>query len=198
MSIVNGSIQLGYKTAAWFTANPTLVLLTGQIVFRDTDKNYKVGDGVTQLSVLPFYSPSVAAGNGITITGNIISIDTSIVADKTTAQTLTNKRITVRSGTIASSATPTINTDNYDFYSITALAVAITSFTTNLTGTPNVGDGLIIAITDNGTARAITWGAKFESSGNATLPTTTVASTRMDVGFIWNDATSKWRCIGVS
>jgi hypothetical protein len=28
------------------------------------------------------------------------------------------------------------------------------------------------------------------------LPTTTVISTRLDVAFIWNEATSKWRCVG--
>ena len=70
--------------------------------------------------------------------------------------------------------------------------------TTNLTGTPVNGDTLIVSITDNGTGRAITWGAKFESSGNVTLPTTTVASTRLDVGFIWNTATSKFRCLAVA
>ena len=121
----------------------------------------------------------------------------SQVVGTTDTNTLTNKRITARSGTVASSATPTINTDNVDYYSITALAAAITSFTTNLSGTPTIGQTLWISITDNGTARAITWGASFEASTIA-LPTTTVISTRLDVAFIWNEATSKWRCVGVA
>src|SRR5690606_3666032 len=50
--------------------------------------------------------------------------------------TLTNKRVTPRTGTATSSATPTINTDNVDHYSLTAQAVDITSMTTNLSGTP--------------------------------------------------------------
>lgn len=58
------------------------------------------------------------------------------VLGTTDTQTLTNKRITKRTGTATSSATPTINTDNVDFYSLTAQAVDITSFTTNLSGTP--------------------------------------------------------------
>ena len=127
------------------------------------------------------------------------NVDNTSDATKNSATaTLTNKRINARTGTVASSATPTINTDNVDYFSITALAVAITSFTTNLSGTPNIGQTLWISITDNGTARAITWGASFESSGNVTLPTTTVISTRLDVAFIWNEATSKWRCVGVA
>ncbi len=111
----------------------------------------------------------------------------------TDTQTLTNKRVSPRTGTAASSATPTINTDNVDFYSLTAQAADITSFTTNLSGTPTEGQKLWIAIT--GTAsRAITWGATFES-GAVTLPTTTSGTTRLDVGFVWNTVTSKWRCM---
>lgn len=117
---------------------------------------------------------------------------TSVVTNAAT-QTLTNKRITKRTGTTTSSATPTINTDNVDFFSVTAQTVDITSFTTNLSGTPTDGQTLWIAITGTA-ARAITWGSSFESS-TVGLPTTTVSTNRLDVGFVWNTATSKWRCI---
>jgi hypothetical protein len=96
----------------------------------------------------------------------------------------------------ANSATPTINTDNYDIVVITSQTVAITSFTTNLTGTPVNGQKLWISITGTG-AIAITWGASFESSV-ITLPTTTVTTNRLDVGFVWNVATSKWRCVATA
>lgn len=125
------------------------------------------------------------------------SLSAASIATYAGTETLTNKRITKRAGTVASSATPTINTDNVDFYSVTALAAAITSFTTNLSGTPTEAQMLWIAITDNGTARAITWGASFEASTVA-LPTTTVISTRLDAGFVWNVATSKWRVVAVA
>lgn len=118
--------------------------------------------------------------------------DTKVSASGST--TLSNKRITRRVVTVTQSATPTINTDNTDVASITGLAQAITSFTTNLSGTPVDGDLLMIRITDNGSARAISWGASFEASTVA-LPTTTVVSTMLMVGFAWNTATSKWRCI---
>jgi hypothetical protein len=95
-----------------------------------------------------------------------------------------------------SSATPSINTDNTDQFGLTAQAVDITSFTTNLSGTPTAGQKLWIYIVGTA-ARAITWGASFESS-TATLPTTTVSTNRLDVGFVWNVATSKWRCVAVA
>lgn len=108
-------------------------------------------------------------------------------------QTLTNKRITPRVGSTTSSATPTINTDNVDIYQLTAQTADITSFTTNLSGTPTEGQKLIIEITGTA-ARAITWGSSFEASTVA-LPTTTVTTNKLSVGFMWNGVTSKWRCM---
>jgi len=123
----------------------------------------------------------------------VLAVEGVVIPSISSTNTLTNKRITKRTGTTTSSATPTINTDNVDFYSLTAQAVDITSFTTNLSGTPTDGQTLWIAITGTA-ARAITWGASFEASTVA-LPTTTVTTARLDVGFVWNAATSKWRCV---
>ena len=119
--------------------------------------------------------------------------DSKYVKQDETA-TLTNKRITPRVTSESSSATPTINTDNSDCHSITALAVDVTSMTTNLSGTPTNFQKLIIRFKDNGTARAITWGASFEAKGVA-LPTTTVISKVLTVGFIYDTVTSKWGCV---
>lgn len=95
---------------------------------------------------------------------------------------------------ITSSATPTINTDACDAVTITALAAAITSMTTNLSGTPVNFQKLLIRIKDDGTPRAITWGASYEAVGVA-LPTTTVANKRLTVGFIYDTVTAKWGCV---
>lgn len=109
-------------------------------------------------------------------------------------QTLTNKRITQRVTTITSSATPTINTDNCDDVTITALATAITSMTSNLSGTPTNFQNLRFRIKDDGTARAITWGASFAPMGVA-LPTTTVISKVLTVGFIYDTVAMVWGCV---
>lgn len=108
----------------------------------------------------------------------------------------TTTRIVERVGSTTSSATPTINTDNYDIYKLTAQAVDITSFTTNLSGTPNDGDILEIQITGTA-ARAITWGSSFVSSTVA-LPTTTVGTATLTVIFQYfttsSYGTNKWVC----
>lgn len=217
-----------FKTgdSVFVTAGSTLSSTTW--AYTGTDSPIMGTDAITYAQVAG--QGSFTGGNGITITGTSIAIDTSITVDKTTAQTLTNKtltapiistisntgtvtlptatdtlvarattdtltnkRITKRTGTTTSSATPTINTDNVDFYSLTAQTADITSFTTNLSGTPTEAQILWIAITGTA-ARAITWGSSFESS-TVTLPTTTVSTNRLDVGFVWNTVTSKFRCV---
>lgn len=168
----------------------TLVATSAQIASAVTDET---GTGALVFAT----SPTLAGTIGGTYTIGGTPTFPAAVVQLTSTQTLTNKNITARVVTTTQSATPTINTDNTDISNITALAQAITSFTTNLSGTPNPYDSLIICITDNGTARAITWGASFEASTVA-LPTTTVISTLLMVGFKWNSATSKWRCIAVA
>ncbi len=150
-----------------------------------------VADGGTGASTLT----GIVKGNGTSAFTAVTAPSGTIVGTSDT-QTLTSKRITRRTGTTTSSATPTINTDNVDFYSLTAQTADITSFTTNLSGTPTEAQTLWIAITGTA-ARAITWGASFEASTVA-LPATTVSTNRLDVAFIWNSVTSKWRCVGVA
>lgn len=126
----------------------------------------------------------------------VIAVEGVVIPSISSTNTLTNKRITKRITTEASSATPTINTDNCDIHKITALAVNITSMTTNLSGTPTDGQMLAIQITGTG-ARTITWGAGFESS-TVTLPSTTIGTNRLDALFIRNTANNTWRCIAVA
>jgi len=108
-------------------------------------------------------------------------------------QTLTNKRIQKRQVTVTQSATPTINTDNGDIFNITGLAQAITSMTTNLSGTPVTNEMIMINITDDGTARAITRGASFVSTTAATMATTTIVNKQLTEIYRWNG--SAWACM---
>lgn len=127
----------------------------------------------------------------------VLQVEGVVVPTISSTNTITNKRNTKRNPAITQSATPTINTDNTDVAHITGLAQAITSMTTNLSGTPVEGDQLRIDFTDDGTARAITWGASF-AAGASALPTTTVISTRLDTIFYWNTVTTKWICMATT
>jgi len=82
-------------------------------------------------------------------------------------------------------------------YKLTAQTNDITSFTTNLSGTPADGDILEIQITGTA-ARAITWGSSFVST-TVTLPTTTTTTVTLTVIFQYYTTSSygnnKWHCV---
>lgn len=193
--VLHGNAAGNASFSAVSLANDVSGVLTGTNGGTGANNGANVITVSGNLTTTGSFNTTLATGFTGTIT---MPNATSTLATLALTETFTNKRITKRTGTTSSSATPTINTDNVDFYSITALSAAITSFTTNLSGTPTEAQTLWIAITDNGTARAIAWGASFEASGTVALPTTTVLGVRLDVGFVWNTVTSKWRCVAVS
>lgn len=123
--------------------------------------------------------------------------NTSNATERATTRTLSNARVNLRTNTTTSSATPAINTDTTDEFTITALAANITSMTSSLTGTPVNGDELMIRFNDNGTARTITWGTSFVSSGVATLLATTVISKTHYVLLRYDSTAAKWVCMAV-
>ena len=125
----------------------------------------------------------------------VLAVEGVVIPSISSTNTLTNKRITAREQTEASSATPTPTSDSADIYTLTALAANATFAAP--TGTPTQGQKLIIRILDNGTARTLGWNAIYVSRG-ATLPTTTVISKYLYVGLIYNSTASKWDCVAVS
>ena len=83
-------------------------------------------------------------------------------------------------------------------YEVTALAVTATIAIP--TGTAIDGQKLIIRIKDNGTAQTLSWvttAGGYRAQG-VTLPTTTVASTPLYVGCIYNSQDSYWDVVAVS
>ena len=96
---------------------------------------------------------------------------------------------------IASSATPTPNSDTTTYYTITALAAGATFGAP--TGSPVNGQRLFIRIKDNGTARTLAWNAAYRAIG-IVLPTTTVISKTLYVGCVYNSTDSKWDVLAVA
>lgn len=150
-----------------------------------------------------FAARVVATGAEVnTGTDNAKYVSPKAIADSsiptgTSTTTFTNKRIQKRVVPVTQHATPTYNTDNGDIFYISGLAQAITSMTTNLTGTPVADEMIEFEFIDDGTARAITWGASFAATTVA-LPITTVISTLLRVLFQRNKANTVWDCVAVS
>jgi len=142
-------------------------------------------------------SPTITTPTGIVKEDvGLGNVDNTSDATKNSATaTLTNKRITMRVQSVTSSATVTPNADNDDCVKITAQAAALTL--ANPSGTATSMQPMTIRIKDNGTARAITYGANYRAIG-ITLPTTTVISKTIYLGMMYNSDDTKWDVVGYS
>ncbi len=126
------------------------------------------------------------------LSAGVLGLEGVAIPTVSSTSTLTNKRITKRVGTTASSSTPTPDADANDQYNVTALAANATFGAP--TGTPTDGQRLIIRVKDNGTARTLAFNAIYRAIG-ITLPTTTVISKTIYLGCIYNSADTKWDVI---
>lgn len=129
-----------------------------------------------------------------------IVVDTGsdeILRWQTPASFITNLDLAVKTPsvqTVASTATLTPVETN-DLVVVTAQAASLSI--ANPTGTWVQGQGLVIRIKDNGTARAISWGTNYRAIGT-TLPTTTTINKTKYIGIIYNSTDAKWDVVSVA
>jgi len=112
-SDANTSGEFKTGDSVFVTAGSTLSSTTW--AYTGIDSPNFTSDAITYAQVAG--QGSFSGGNGITITGTSIAIDTSITVDKTTVQTLTNKTLT----------SPTLTTPTIGVASATSLATSAAS-----------------------------------------------------------------------
>ena len=119
---------------------------------------------------------------------------TDTLVGKATTDTLTNKRIQKRvdSQTTTDTITPEIST--YDIFRRTAQAHALV-INNHSSSTPADGEMMLFDIVSDATPRAITYGDKYVAKAGVALPSTTVASKRLMMLFIWCADISKWNLL---
>lgn len=116
----------------------------------------------------------------------------------TSTTTVTNKRNVPRVLPLTGAQpNPTYNTDNLDVLSFTTLTGTITNMSTNMTGTPNPFEQLVVNFNSAGAVPITSWGANYESGAGLTLPTITVAGQEGNYFFQRNTANTKWRLMGI-
>lgn len=177
----------------------TVEILNGTIINEDVKSDAAIA--LSKMAALTASEIAISDASGFVVSAAVATypslaelIHVKGVTSAIQTQMNTKMPIDPRVSAEASSATPTIDTDAVEHHSITALGLAITSMTTNLSGTPVNFQKLIIRFLDDGTNRAITWGADFQAMGVA-LPTTTTASKVLTVGFIYDSVDSKWGAV---
>jgi hypothetical protein len=112
-------------------------------------------------------------------------------------QGVTGISATTRVQSVTDAATVTPAADTNDAVDVTALAQGVTF--ANPSGSPVNFQKIIIRVKDNGTARSIAWGTNY-TAGGIPLPSTTVISKILNLGFIYNTANSlnKWQLIAIA
>lgn len=126
------------------------------------------------------------------VSAGVISVEGVTIPTISSTSTITNKRIEPRIVSAASYTTDTgtsLDVSTTDIFVITAQAGALLFNSPG--GTPVQGQALVIRIKDNATARALTWNAVFRAMGTA-LPSTTVASKTLYLGFFYNSTDTKF------
>lgn len=186
---ITGSAQ-SFATSGGVITNDAVVSIDG---FGQT------GTNATMTNAHGLYIPTQAAAGTVTNmyaltvaapTGGgtkNLAINASGLSELGTVQ---NTRINPRVNTITSSATPTPAGDTTDEFTVTAQAAGATFAAP--TGTPVEGQKLMIRIKDNGSAQTLAWNAIYRAGTDVALPTTTVISKTMYLGFVYNATDSKW------
>lgn len=214
MAVVT-AIQLRRGTAAqWTSANP--VLSAGEQGWESDTNKVKIGNGSTAWASLPYAITgangtvtSITAGTGlsggtITTTGTI-AIDTSVTADLSTAQTLTNKTLTTPTIT-QGQATPTFSANAYTLVAGDAGKLLLAS-NSSTAGTVNIptnasvafATGTQITILQTGSGQLTVQAA---NSGTTTVYSTgaTAASPKLRAQYsavtLWKSATDTWYVFG--
>jgi hypothetical protein len=175
------------------TLDDSMTVVRDSLTDIRSELNGKGNGTVTSIQVVGGTGATVTPTTAVTTSG-VYTVTPEV--SSATYNTLTNKRITYRTGGAASYTTSvTIAADSVDMFVITAQAGALLFNAPS--GTPTQGQMLLIRIKDNGTARALTWNAIWRS-GDVTLPTTTTINKTLYMEFLYNTTDSKWDIVGKS
>ena len=204
-----GSTILTNVSALSYASGTPFIKMTGVNTFALDTNTYLTGNQTLTLSGDVTGSGATGITTSIsatTVTGKLITGFVSGAGTVSATDTIL-QAINKLDGNVASkaSATPSVQSvtsastvtpvSTNDIVTITAQAVGLTL--ANPTGTFVEGQSLMIRIKDNGTARAITFGANYRAIG-ITLPSTTVISKTMYLGIIYNSTDAKFDIVGLN
>ncbi len=212
------------STADTLVGRATTDTLTNKSISGATNTLSNIGNGSLTNSAITINGSSVSLGGSISIgditgvtagtglsgggsSGDVtLSIDTSITADLTTAQTLTNKTLTSPSvGTSLTTASTSFNLLNTTATTVNFAGAASTISIGSVTSTTTINDSLIVTgnLTVNGTTTTIDTQTLQVEDKNIILGYGSTSDVAVDGGgitltgatnktFNWIDATDAW------
>lgn len=190
----NGSLLLQGASDDWKETAPgsgtftfNIAPLTGNII---TAVYLQVGGPTIQAGIQ--FDDETGAALGTSATANEVEVTGVNVAGSRVSSKVTYT-VAPKVVTVVTTATPTINVLNTNQYVMTALNTVPTF---SISGAPVNGQILRIRIKDDGTARALVFDSNFRAGTDLTLPSTTVISKTLYLGFIWNATDSKFDLVG--
>jgi hypothetical protein len=180
VSVNNGKIALVYVNGSSGVSQQFSDLVSGTTINAIAIVDLSSTQTLTNktLTTPTITTPTITGAimSSVTNTGTITfpTTTTTLVGTVDTA-TMTNKRVTPRVGTVASSATPQPTGDASDMYTVTALAA--NALFSAPSGSPENGQKLIIRIKDAGVRRTSTVAASAISVPAGSGPTVAVTIT---------------------
>ena len=188
---VNNSITLSGTDATVMTFPTT----TATIARTDSAQTFT---GV-QTMTSPVINTSLELGHATDTTltrssAGVLAVEGVVIPSVSSTNTLTNKILTARVYSAANNASLTPEKNAYDIFHLTAMSAA-TTINNPSTTTPTDGMQIRFRFLDNGTARTLTWGTAYVAKGGIALPSTTVISKNLMLGFEYNSNLAKWNLI---
>ncbi len=212
------------STADTLVGRATTDTLTNKSISGATNTLSNIGNGSLTNSAITINGSSVSLGGSISIgditgvtagtglsgggsSGDVtLSIDTSVTADLTTAQTLTNKTLTSPSvGTSLTTASTSFNLLNTTATTVNFAGAASTISIGSVTSTTTINDSLVVTgnLTVNGTTTTIDTQTLQVEDKNIVLGYGSTSDVAVDGGgitltgatnktFNWIDATDAW------
>jgi hypothetical protein len=117
------------------------------------------------------------------------------IVNRTSTDTLTNKRVTPRVVSLSSSSSLTMSTDNADVNTQVNAQAAGPLIMNVPSGTPTDGQRLTFYIKSTNGQQSYQWNSIFRGSLTTPLPSITTVGRTDYIGFIFNAADNKWDCI---
>ncbi len=189
--------QTGTGTKFVVDTSPTLVTPVLGVATATSINKMAITAPATSSTIAVADGKTLTSSNTLTLAGTDSTTITFQATDtyvgRATTDTLTNKRITIRTSAVADATSISVNSDNFNAVTQTNTQTAGTLTVNNPTGTPTEEQVLTYRVKSTN-IQTYSWGGNF-AAGAVALPTASQAAKTDKILFIWDGTATKWECM---